>query len=168
MDPYALLKADHREVSALFAKLDETTSRAAKTRASLFEALHRALLVHMLTEDSVLYPVLKELAAARALSFEAVEEHKLVKSLLEAMAGMPVDAEEWTAKLAVLRENVEHHVREEEGELFPASLKDLTPEGQVALADRLTAEKSRIAAVLEWEPMPVFPVTDDPGLLGLR
>ena len=168
MDAFAMLKADHREVAALFEKLDETTERGVKVRTEAFEKLHHDLIVHMLVEETVLYPALKEFKGSRALSFEAVEEHKVVKILLEALSAMAVDTEEWTAKLAVLKENVEHHVREEEGELFPHALKELTAEEQVLVADRLASEKARILAVMEWGPIPVLPVDGEPGELGLR
>lgn len=168
MDPFVMLKADHKEVSALFEKLEHTTERGVKSRTELFETLSRELDVHMLVEETVLYPLLKSRDGARALSFEAVEEHNVAKMLLQALIAMPVDSEEWTAKLAVLKENVEHHIREEENELFPKAREELSPEEQVLLAERLAAEKARVLAVLEGGGVPVVPTTDEPGELGIR
>lgn len=168
MNPFAMLKADHEQVSELFEKLEDTTERGVKIRTELFEKLHHELIVHMLVEEVALYPVLKEYRGSRALSFEAVEEHAVVKILLEALATLPVDTEEWTAKLAVLKENVEHHVKEEEKELFPRALQDLSTEEQVAVSEHLKAEKARILTVLDGGGVPVVPTTDEPGELGLR
>lgn len=168
MDPFVMLKADHREVEALFAKLEETTERGVKARTELFQKLHHDLLTHMLVEEIALYPALKEVKPARALAFEGVEEHNVAKFLLEALASLPVDSEEWTAKLAVLRENVEHHVKEEESDLFPEATKALSAEQKVVLAEHLESEKRRIHGVMEWEPMIVLPVSGEPGPLGVR
>lgn len=168
MDPFAMLKADHKKVAALFEKLDDTTERAVKGRRELFEDLHRELIAHMLVEEAAFYPSAKEAKGTRSLAFEAVEEHKVVKILLGALASMPVDSEEWTAKLSVLKETVEHHVEEEEEELFPESRKLLSGEEQAAIAARLENEKARVLAVLEGDPSVVLPTTADPGELGLR
>ncbi len=168
MDPFVMLKADHKEVSGLLEKLEHTTERGVKTRTELFETLSRELDVHMLVEEAVLYPLLKSRDGSRALSFEAVEEHNVVKMLLEALIAMPVESEEWTAKLAVLKENVEHHIKEEEKELFPKALEELSAEEQVTVADRLAAEKTRVLAALEGGGVPVVPSADEPGALGVR
>ncbi len=168
MDPFVMLKADHKEVSALFEKLEKTTERGVKIRTELFEALSRELDVHMLVEEAVLYPLLKSHDGSRALSFEAVEEHNVVKMLLESLIAMPVDTEEWTAKLAVLKENVEHHIKEEEKELFPQALKELSEDEQVAVGERLKAEKVKVLTALEGEGVPVVPSSDEPGELGIR
>ena len=144
MDPIALLKADHRKVEELFKKLEDTTERAVKTRTELFEKLNQELTVHALAEEAVLYPADKEIKETRELGFEAVEEHHVVKILLAELAALSPDTEEWTAKLSVLKENVQHHVKEEEGELFPKTKKALSSEELDELGNRLFAEKEKL------------------------
>jgi hemerythrin superfamily protein len=144
MDPIALLKADHRKVEELFKKLEDTTERAVKTRTELFEKLNQELTVHALAEEAILYPENKEIKETRELGFEAVEEHHVVKILLAELAALSPDTEEWTAKLAVLKENVEHHVKEEEGELFPKTKKALTAEELEEMGNRLFEEKEKL------------------------
>ena len=144
MDPIAMLKADHRKVEELFKKLEDTTERAVKTRAELFDKLNQELTAHALAEEAVLYPANKEIKDTRELGFEAVEEHHVVKILLEELSSLSPDTEEWTAKLSVLKENVEHHVKEEEHELFPKTKKALSAEELDELGNRLFEEKEKL------------------------
>ena len=144
MDPIAMLKADHRKVEELFKKLEDTTERAVKTRTELFDKLNQELTVHALAEEAVLYPANKEIKETRELGFEAVEEHHVVKILLEELSSLSPDTEEWTAKLSVLKENVEHHVKEEEQELFPKTKKALSAEELDELGNRLFEEKEKL------------------------
>jgi DNA phosphorothioation-dependent restriction protein DptG len=142
MNVFDLLKADHKLVADILEKLEKTTERAVKTRQELFEKLNQELGAHAYAEEKVLYPAVKEIDGARDLGFEAVEEHHVVKILLEELAAMPPDSEVWTAKLAVLKENVSHHVKEEEQELFPKARKAMSREEAEELGARIEEEKA--------------------------
>ena len=117
-----------------------------KTREEAFGKLKEALDVHAHIEETILYPVLKKEAATRDITFEGVEEHHVVKSLLAELAGMAVDSEKWTAKVKVLQENVEHHVEEEETRMFKLAREVLTKEEIDDLGNRLEAEKNKVRA----------------------
>jgi hemerythrin-like domain-containing protein len=80
----------------------------------------------------------------RELTLEAVEEHKVVRRLLSELARMAKDSGQWMAKLTVLRENVEHHVEEEEDELFKLARSALAPEEVEELADDLEIAREDI------------------------
>ena len=146
MNAFTLLKEDHERVAAIFEKLEPTTERAIKTREELFARLKTELEAHTQLEEQIFYPALKEEEETRDITLESIEEHRVVKALLKEMEGMQVDSEQWTAKLAVLKENVEHHVEEEEGEMFPKARKALPKEKLEALGGRLEAAKKRSAA----------------------
>jgi hemerythrin superfamily protein len=118
MNAFQLLKEDHQKVSGIFQQLEPTTERAEKTRTELFARLKGELDVHARIEEAVFYPAIKQAAETREIVLEGFEEHHVVKMLLCELEAMPVDTEEWAAKLKVLQENVEHHVEEEEGEMF--------------------------------------------------
>ena len=118
MNAFQLLKEDHQKVSGLFQQLEPTTERAEKTRTELFAKLNEELTIHAEVEEKVFYPAIKEAAETREIVLEGFEEHHVVKMLLKELGSMPVDTEVWAAKLKVLQENVEHHVEEEEGEMF--------------------------------------------------
>ncbi len=141
MDAITLLKNDHEKVSAIFEKLEPTTERALKTRQELFAKLKAELDVHAHIEETIFYPAIKDAAETRAITLEGYEEHHVVKILLSELASMPVDTEQWTAKLKVLKENVEHHVEEEEDEMFKSVRKILTKEEIDNLGARMEAEK---------------------------
>ena len=118
MNAFQLLKEDHQKVSGIFQQLEPTTERAEKTRTELFAKLQHELDIHARIEEAILYPAIKQAAETREIVLEGFEEHHVVKLLLKELEAMPVDTEEWAAKLKVLQENVEHHVEEEEGEMF--------------------------------------------------
>jgi len=146
MNAYHLLKEDHKRVAGIFEKLEPTTERALKTREELFDKLNSELEVHAAVEEQILYPALKEAAETRDITFEAFEEHRIVKELLKELSTTPKDSEEWTAKLTVLKENVEHHVEEEEGEMFKKARKVLTDQQAEDLGARMEAAKTKLAA----------------------
>jgi hemerythrin-like domain-containing protein len=143
MDAFELLKKDHEKVSAIFEKLEPTTERATKTREELFVQLKQELDIHANVEETILYPVLKREAETRDITFEAYEEHSIVKQLLTELEALPVDQEQWTAKLKVLKENVEHHVEEEESEMFKMAREALSQEQIEDLGTRIEAAKQK-------------------------
>jgi iron-sulfur cluster repair protein YtfE (RIC family) len=142
MNAFTLLKQDHQTVADLLEKIDKTTERALKTREELFTRLKTELDIHAKIEETVFYPAIENEEETRDITLEAFEEHRLVKQLLSELESMPKDSEEWTAKFTVLKENVEHHVEEEEGEMFPKAKKVLAKEDQETLGARLEEAKN--------------------------
>jgi hemerythrin superfamily protein len=141
MNAFALLKADHKKVAGILEKLDSTTERGVKTREELFSQLKTELDVHARIEETIFYPALEAAKETRDITLEAFEEHRLVKQLLNELDKMSKDQEEWTAKFTVLKENVEHHVEDEEGEMFPKARKVLSEEQAETLGTRLEEAK---------------------------
>ncbi|HKS29481.1 MAG TPA: hemerythrin domain-containing protein [Pyrinomonadaceae bacterium] len=141
MNAFELLKKDHQKVSELFKQLEDTTERAVKTREELFGKLKQELDIHARIEETIFYPAIKEAEETHEITLEAIEEHNVVKQLLSELDSMPVDDERWTAKLTVLKENVEHHVEEEEGEMFKDARKVLSTEQVNELGERMNAAK---------------------------
>ena len=143
MDAFTLLKTDHKTVAGLMDKIEKTTERAVKTRDELFAQLKSELDIHAEIEEKILYPVLEKADETHDISLEAYEEHRIVKQLLSELDSEPKDAEEWTAKFTVLKENVEHHVEEEEGEMFKKARKVLSEEEIEELGARLEEAKGK-------------------------
>jgi hemerythrin-like domain-containing protein len=141
MDAFELLKKDHKKVSGIFEKLDTTTERGVKTREELFTQLKQELDVHARIEETILYPILKEAKETEDITLEAYEEHNVVKQLLSELDALSKDDETWGAKFTVLKENVEHHVEEEEGEMFKKARKVLSQEQIEELGAQLEAAK---------------------------
>ncbi len=139
MDAFELLKKDHRKVSQLFSEIESANGQA---KLKLFGQLKSELDLHAHIEETVLYPALENTDEAREITLEAYEEHKVVKDLLAELAGAAAPNDEWDAKLTVLKENVEHHVEEEEGELFDKARKALGDERIETLGAELEAAKA--------------------------
>jgi hemerythrin-like domain-containing protein len=118
MNALTLLRSDHDKVRKLLEELETTTERGVKTRQELFEQLKSLLTIHEIIEEEIFYPALKAHPKARDIVLEAFEEHNVVDSLLGQLDGLPPDDETWGAKATVMRENLEHHIEEEEGEMF--------------------------------------------------
>jgi hemerythrin-like domain-containing protein len=140
MDAFELLKTDHEKVSQLFKKIE---SASGQRKRQVFTQLKAELDVHAHIEEKVLYPALENTEEAREITLEAYEEHKVVKDLLAELASGGAPNEEWDAKLTVLKENVEHHVEEEEGELFSKARKALSSEEIDRIGAELEVEKAR-------------------------
>jgi hemerythrin superfamily protein len=141
MNAFTLLKADHKKVAGIFEKLEPTTERGVKRREDLFAQLKNELDVHARVEEEIFYPALKEADKTHDIVLEAYEEHSVVKTLLAELDELAKDDETWGPKLKVLQENVEHHVEEEEGEMFPKAKQVLSGEEIEALGDQLEAAK---------------------------
>ena len=144
MNAFQLLKEDHQKVSGIFQQLEPTTERAEKTRTELFARLRQELDVHARVEESIFYPAIKQAAETREIVLEGFEEHHVIKILLKELDEVPVDTEQWTAKLKVLKENVEHHVEEEEGEMFQKARQVLSEEQINDLGAQMEEEKKRL------------------------
>ncbi len=142
-DAIKLLKDDHRQVERLFKNFERAGSGAHKTKRRLVDQMIAELSQHAAIEEEVLYP-----AARRALAshddqvLEALEEHHLVKWELRELDGLAPTAERFQPKVSVLIENVRHHVREEEGELFPLLRSELGRKRLLELGEALrTAQR---------------------------
>jgi hypothetical protein len=141
MDAFALLKADHEKVAGILETIDETTERAVKGREELFTRLKEELDIHARIEEEIFYPAIEDEDETREITLEAYEEHRLVKQLLSELEAEPKDTEEWTAKFTVLKENIEHHVEEEEGAMFKKARTVLSKDDIELLGERLLKAK---------------------------
>ena len=115
MNAIELLKTQHEEAKSLFRKIEKADG---EQKQQLFEELADALAVHATIEEKHFYPATKN-ARTEELLQEAVEEHLAVKRVIADLLEMSPEDAQFDAKVSVLKEMVEHHVEEEEGELFP-------------------------------------------------
>ena len=141
MNAFTLLKADHKKVAGILEKIDATTERGVKTREELFTQLKTELDIHTRIEETIFYPTLEKADETHDITLEAFEEHKVVKTLLGELESLGKDKEEWTAKFTVLKENIEHHVEEEEGGMFTKARKVLSESEAEDLGSRMEEAK---------------------------
>jgi hemerythrin-like domain-containing protein len=140
MDPFELLKTDHRKVEQLFSQLE---SASGKQKLEVFKQIKTELELHTQIEEKIFYPALEEPEETHDLALEAYEEHAVVKDLLKQLGRARTANDQWEAQAKVLQENVEHHVEEEENELFEKAQAALGEEELEELGDRMEAEKAR-------------------------
>jgi iron-sulfur cluster repair protein YtfE (RIC family) len=118
-----LIKQDHDKTKAEFKKLLNSDKKEVAARQKLFTQLTEELQVHLEGEERFFYPPLEQHEEARDKVLEAFEEHQVAKTLLGTFKGLAVDDERWMAKLSVLHEIVEHHLKEEEHDVFKLAKK---------------------------------------------
>jgi len=148
MDALTLLKDDHDKVRKLLDELDSTTERGVKTREELFAKIKLELTVHETIEEEIFYPALKEHPKATEIVLEGFEEHDVVDRLMSDLEALPVDDETWGPKASVMKENLEHHPEEEEGEMF-AKARQVFAKAELAdLGERMAARKEQALAEL--------------------
>ena len=140
MDAFNLLKADHRKVERLFAELEAASG---KEKLQVFQQIKTELELHTHVEEKIFYPALEEPEETHELTLEAYEEHDVVKNLLRELSKAKTANDQWEAQAKVLQENVEHHVQEEENELFKKASSALSREDLVSLGEQMEEEKAR-------------------------
>jgi len=152
MDAITLLKKDHELVKDLMNKMAEEDDP--DQLSSMFEQLVDELSIHERIEEEIFYPALQKLAKAKEDVLEAFEEHHLVDEIVTEM-DVETDDDKWKAKFTVMKENVEHHIKDEEDKLFPKAEELLGEEKLGALgvrmADLKEAEQEALAEELDEE-----------------
>ncbi len=146
MDAIAMLKEDHQKVKKLLKEGDESTERAVKTRQELIQTLQQELDVHERIEEEIFYPALQSFAKAKEIVLEAYEEHDVVDTILGEILTTPVDDETWAAKFTVMKENLEHHIEEEEGDMFKKARDLLSETDLEELGERMQQRKEMLLA----------------------
>jgi hemerythrin-like domain-containing protein len=141
-DAIVLLEADHRRFEELLKEGEKTTERAAKRRRELLDMLTRELNEHELKEEEVLYPALEPHAQAHAIVLEGYEEHHVSDVITRELRDVTPDDERWAAKFKVLKESLEHHIQEEEGQMFRTARAVFSREELNELGARMKALKA--------------------------
>ena len=136
-----LLESQHREVEKLFSALEKATGKEDKTR--LFEQIADKLAIHATIEEHQFYPAVKARRTEDIL-LESLEEHLSIKRVLADLLDTDVEDDTFDAKVKVLKEQVEHHVGEEESDMFPKVKKLLDATELDALEQEMVAEQTQL------------------------
>jgi len=112
-----LLKRDHAEVKALFEEFASETRQSNKSEIA--NRICNALTVHATCEEEIVYPAAREALDDDDMIDEAEQEHAAAKDLIAEIETMDVDDGAFDATVTALKECIEHHVAEEEGDMFP-------------------------------------------------
>jgi hemerythrin HHE cation binding domain-containing protein len=142
MDALTLLKNDHEELKKHLEAGEDTTERAVKSRAEILDTVSTLLMAHERIEEEIFYPALKEHPNAKDIVLEGYQEHHVVDVLVDELQDLVENDERWGAKFTVLKENIEHHVEEEEGEMFDAARKVFSERELEELGERMERMKN--------------------------
>ena len=126
MNAIDLLKADHERVKSILTQLSESTERGIKKRTELLAKLEMEITIHTRLEEEVLYPAYKKAGGKEQeiMYYEAKEEHRTVDSLvLPDLKVTDPSTPEFSGRVKVVKELLEHHIEEEETEMFPEARK---------------------------------------------
>jgi hemerythrin superfamily protein len=141
MNAIDLLEAQHREVEDLFTKLE--TTKDAATREQIFVQLADSLAIHSTIEEHHFYPAVRE-KQDEDEAFESLEDHMAIKRALNALLDIDVEDESFESKLDALQSEVEHHVEQEEGELFPHVMRTFDENELEDIGDAMSAEQAEL------------------------
>jgi hemerythrin-like domain-containing protein len=153
MDALQLLKSDHDKVKKLLTDGESTTERGEKTRTELFATIKGELLVHERIEEEIFYPALREHPKAKDIVLEAYEEHDVVDTIMSELEMTDVADETWGAKFKVMKENLEHHIEEEEGEMFKQARSVFETDELEQLGNRMAELKLRASQEIGAAPI---------------
>jgi len=144
MDALKLLKRDHDTVKEILEKLESTSEDDSSQREELFGRIRSDMEVHEALEEEIFYPALKEHPKARDIVLEGIEEHNVVDRLMGEMSELPVDDERWQAKMSVMKENIEHHIEEEEEEMFEQARDVFDTDDLEDLGERMSDRRDQL------------------------
>lgn len=163
MNAITLLKNDHKTVEDLFTRFEKLGPRAVKSKRDIADRIVRELSIHAAIEEMAFYPAIREAVdkgEMEEMVLESLEEHHIVKWVLSEIDGMDPAHERFDAKVTVLMENVRHHVKEEEKDLFPKVSKMFSRDMLEELGDAM----ARLKKTVPTHPHPRSP-DEPPGNL---
>jgi hemerythrin superfamily protein len=151
-DACDLLDADHRAVKKMFKEYEELTSSrsrgAAQKKMELAQRICTELTVHAQIEEEIFYPALRQAIKETDLLDEATVEHQSAKDLIAQIQGMTATDDMFDAKVKVLGEYVDHHIKEERGDLFTKA-RSARKLDLVSMREQLASRKEELMAEME-------------------
>ena len=134
-----LLKQDHKELKKMLKTALE--AEGSEEREDMLDHVRSELVRHERIEEEIFYPRLKSDEKTKEIVLEGYEEHHVADVILDELLEIPPTSELWKAKVKVLKENIEHHIKEEEDEMFPKARRILSSDQLEHLGERMEALK---------------------------
>ena len=143
-DAVQLLTEDHKKVKKLFKDFERIKSQdgAAEEKSALVQQICMELTIHTKVEEEIFYPVVRESIDEEDLMDEADVEHAGAKALIQQLEDMKPEDDHYDAKVKVLGEYIDHHVKEEHEEMFPKAKKARVD--MVELGARIAERKAEL------------------------
>lgn len=143
-DWFEILKLEHAAVNTLFEQLLQTDDTQTKKRTALLLAIKQGLTKHALQEEDVVYPALRE-AGIEADTKELYAEHADIKTYLHELEIKPKDDPSWLERVRAFHTLIQHHVRDEEDEIYPRFQSQLSAEQNAKITKRMNIEGMLLA-----------------------
>lgn len=141
-DLFDLIQKDHEKVRQVMKKIQK--SRPGMSRESDLDRLKVELLPHMMLEEQMFYPIMIDESEQRELGFEAIEEHRVARNVLDDLEELEPSDEKWSARFKVFMELVEHHIEEEESDVFEAAREIIDSDRAMELGKQFQSQKRKI------------------------
>jgi hypothetical protein len=145
MNAIDLLERDHERMKALMTRA--TTANGEERREELLSELRSQLVAHERMEEEVFYPPLRDEKKTHDIVLEGYEEHHVADLILDELLETPADTDVWHAKMKVLKESIEHHIKEEEEEMFAKARKVLSEAELEELGTQMEAVRDEALGV---------------------
>ena len=140
-----LIKDDHDRIKEMFEQALDADDPG--QRSELLQRIRAELIAHERMEEDIFYPALRSATdKAKDIVLEGYEEHHVIDMILDEMFEVPEDTDQWHAKLKVLHENLEHHIEEEEDEMFSKAKKSMSAETLTELGQKMAQSKQAASA----------------------
>lgn len=140
MDLFGLIKQDHDRYKQMLSQMQNEQQKS-QQQTQMFEQFGQDISAHMAVEEEGLYEALKKQSQSKEHALEAYEEHHAAKMVFQELQEMPQTSERWMAKLKVFKEMVEHHIQEEESQVFEDARQYLKDTQLEEMADKWESEK---------------------------
>lgn len=145
MSIYSYLKEDHEEIKSIMNDIADLGDEGSEERLSLFNHLKEKLILHSKAEEEAFYKPLKECGGEIEEEVEhGKEEHEEAESLLQELTDSSLSGAAWMQKFKKLKEAVEHHIQEEESDVFSDAQKVLSSQQAEAMEDEMRHEKQEV------------------------
>lgn len=145
-DAIALLTADHEKVKGLFEQFEALTDRSKVSKKKIADQICLELSIHAQLEEEIFYPAVRAAVKDEDLMDEAIVEHASAKELIAQIKKMDPGDDLYDAKVKVLSEQIEHHVGEEEGDMFGKARKSKVD--LAALGEEIAMRKDELMATV--------------------
>jgi hemerythrin superfamily protein len=144
---YDVLKQDHREIEQMLKQM-----ATGKADGKMFGQLTMLLTAHTKAEEKAVYPDLLKPKATKGMTLEGIEEHHVAEFIMKEMQKLDPKDERFKAKMSVLQENVQHHIREEEKVLFPQAKKAMQKGWAEMTAERFEQQEQTLKQKMGGKP----------------
>ena len=148
MDIYTKLKEDHDKMKKIMDKIAKTSTGSTATRKKLFMQLKNELFAHAKVEEAVFYTSIQSRKNLKEEVLEAYNEHRMIAMLLDELDTIPKGNDQWLAKFHFLKELVEHHVEDEENEVFPKAEEILSDKKAEELGELMVQREQAVIEAL--------------------